>query len=129
VPVLLFLRDGVTLFRGIEMKNFLQDGKTITLTAPTGGVTGGLFYKIGLFFGCAAFSAAEAASFELCRSGAFTGVPKATSETWAEGELLYWDDSAKKFTKTSTSNSKQAIVLAVAGSSATVGDIVLAHSI
>lgn len=33
-----------------------------------------------------------------------SGADKATGAAWAVGDRIYWDDTAKKFTKTSTDN-------------------------
>jgi predicted RecA/RadA family phage recombinase len=33
-------------------------------------------------------------------------------QAWAEGDLVYWDNTAKQFTKTSTSNTKAGYAVA-----------------
>lgn len=50
---------------------------------------------------------------------------KATGETWAIGDLLYWDAAAAKLTKTSTSNTKFGYALATQASGDTVSGLVL----
>lgn len=104
------------------MKNYIQHDDNVPLTAPSGGVVAGTAYLIGSFFGVALTTAAQGESFELRRYGVVTGVKK-TSETWAEGDALYWDTD--KLTKTAGSLKKVAIALAVAGSSDTTGTVVL----
>lgn len=86
------------------MRNFVQPADVITLIAPTGGVVSGNGYLIGSFFAVAAYDADEDEEFEGQLVGAFD-LPKATGETWAPGEALYWDDTAKKVTSTGTGNS------------------------
>ena len=49
--------------------------------------------------------------------------PKATGAAWAVGDAIYWDDTAKKFTKTSTDNTACGYAIAVAGSSDAVGSL------
>lgn len=51
------------------------------------------------------------------------GVPKTTGEAWAINALLYWDNTAGKFTTTAGSNAKAGYAAAVAGSADTTGDI------
>lgn len=56
-------------------------------------------------------------------------VPKVGSQAWTEGDVVYWDDTAKNFTKTTTSNTKCGFVLVAAGSADTTGLIKLDNSI
>lgn len=84
------------------MKNYVQDGKTITLTAPAGGVTTGVGVLIGALFVVPLFSAAVSEPFEARVSGVAT-LPKASGAV-TEGAKLYWDNTAKNVTTTATSN-------------------------
>ena len=112
------------------MKNYIQDGDTLPLTAPSGGVVGGSFYKIGLLVVCAAHDAAETVSFEARLKGVFDA-PKAASPAWTEGAVVYWDDSAKNFTTTSSGNTKAGVAAEVLGSGAGIvrGKVLLVRSI
>lgn len=80
------------------MNNFKQPGDTLTLTAPSGGVTSGTGYLIGSLFVVAVTTAAEDAPF----AGRITGVvtlPRDTADTaWSEGDPIYWDADAGKAT-------------------------------
>lgn len=82
------------------MKNFVQPGKALNLTAPTGGVTGGTPVKIGALLVIPSADADQTKTFAGHTTGVYT-LPKKTGETWAEGDKLYWDNSAGTFTKTS----------------------------
>lgn len=85
------------------MQNFKQPGDTVTLTAPAGGVVGGLGYKIGQLFVVAMGSVAAGLDFE----GRTTGVielVKDNGNAWTEGQLLYWDNLADNVTTVSTLN-------------------------
>lgn len=98
------------------MKNFVQQGETVTVTVPAGGISSGSCLLIGSLFGVAAFSAAEAEEVELGTMGVFD-LPKAAGAI-TQGAKVYWDDTAKNVTTTATSNSLIGVAVAAAGSSA-----------
>lgn len=50
-------------------------------------------------------------------------VPKATSQAWTPLTKIYWDDTAKKLTTTSTSNTLSGVVIEDAASADTEGVI------
>lgn len=102
------------------MQNYLKPGDTLTLTAPMGGVVSGRGYLIGSLFVVAAVSADADASFEGQTTGVFDLV-KTTSQAWAEGEPLYWDDSGKKVTSTAGANLLIGVAAQVELSAAAVG--------
>jgi len=97
------------------MKNFIHSGETLTLTAPTGGVVGGAPVKIGALVVVPVVSVAQTLPFEGRISGLFS-LPSDTGTAWAEGDTLYWDNTAKVFTKTTTSNTKCAVAAAAKAS-------------
>lgn len=110
------------------MKKFVMEGDALDLTAPSGGVTGGTPYKIGSIICIAAATVAVGLTFVGYTEGVYD-VPKATGAAWAEGDLLYWDDTAKNFTKTASTNQKAGYAVAAAVSGATEGRIRLVPSI
>ena len=63
------------------MKNFIQDGNTITVTAPAAVVSGD-FVQVGRIRGVAVTSAASGAPVELKTTGVFD-IPKTGSEAFA----------------------------------------------
>lgn len=79
------------------MKNFLQPGLTLTLTAPAGGVVGGNTYLIGALVVIASHDAAAGTPFAAVRSGAFE-VSKVNAQAWTEGQVAYWDNAAGLWT-------------------------------
>jgi predicted RecA/RadA family phage recombinase len=97
------------------MKTFVQTGSILTLTAPTGGVTGGLPAKVGSIVAVPVNSALEGEPFEGQVDGVHNLV-KATGSAWAEGDAIYWDNTAKACTKTATSNTKIGVAVAAADS-------------
>ena len=103
------------------MKNYVQHGETLPLTAPSGGVVSGLPYLIGIIFGVALFTAAEGAKFELRRRGVFRDLPKTTGEAWTEGAQLYWNAGTAKLTTTAGNNKKVAIATEASATGDTVG--------
>lgn len=104
-------------------RTFSHEGEVVTLTAPTGGVTAGTPVLITNLLVIPRTTAAEAASFDGDVCGVHTGVPKATGATWAEGQNLYWDDTAKKFTPTATNNYYAGVAMAAAASGDATGTI------
>lgn len=85
------------------MNNFKQAGSVLTLTAPAGGVTSGLGYKIGQIFVVATATVDATLPFEGKTDGVFELVKNA-GEAWSDGDLLYWDDTDNNVTTTVTGN-------------------------
>ena len=83
------------------MTNFVQDGETITLTAPY-DVLSGAGLLVGSIFGVAAFDALSGAPVEACVEGVFNLAKDASAA--AAGALIYWDDAVKKATTTVGTN-------------------------
>lgn len=103
------------------MKNFVQCGDTITLVAPY-DVVAGACLKVGSIVAVATYSALSGAAVEASTEGVFD-LAKATGAAWAVGDALYWDDSAKKVTGTSSGNTKIGVALLAAASGDTVGRV------
>ena len=104
------------------MKTFLQEGNNLDLTAPSGGVTGGLPVKIGSIVAIPVNSAAEGEAFVGQVTGVHTLV-KATGAAWTVGAKIYWDDTAKNCTTTATSNTLIGVATSAAASGDTSGDV------
>jgi len=102
------------------MKNYVQPGNTITLTAPYAVVSGdGLL--VGSIFGVAAGSAALGETVEASLVGVFD-LKKVASQAWAAGDKVYWDNTNKEATKTATGNTAVGVAIeAVAGGA---GDVI-----
>ena len=83
------------------MTNFVKSGDNLTLAAPYDVLSGGGF-KVGNVFGVAANDTLLGADVECDVEGVYD-LAKDTS-TFAQGDLAYWDDSAKKVTSTVGSN-------------------------
>jgi predicted RecA/RadA family phage recombinase len=83
--------------------SYLAPGDVVTFTAPSGGVTKGIPVLIGATVVIPAETAAQTVTFSAYVSGIHS-VPKTDSQAWAEGALLYLDNSGHCFTTSATSN-------------------------
>jgi len=82
--------------------NQVQEGKILTLVAPSGGVVSGVGYVIGSLFVVAMVTAAEGASFAAATEGVFE-MPKAThasSKAFTAGEHVWYNNTTKVWDKT-----------------------------
>ena len=103
-------------------QNRLSSGKRLTITCPSGGCTSGLPLKVGAIIGVPQTTQLAGDLVGLDLTGEFT-FPSDTGAAWAVGDIVYWDDTAKVFTKTTTSNTKAGVASAVKGSSAATGTV------
>ena len=83
------------------MRNFIQQGVNVTLTAPA-NVLSGDGVLVGSLFGVAATHASAGQPVECTTIGVFE-LPKAAGEM-TQGALAYWDDTAKQVTGTEAAN-------------------------
>ena len=96
------------------MKNYVQPGTTLTLTAPY-AVTSGDGLLVGSIFGVAAGDAASGATVEAALTGVFD-ITKIGSQAWTVGAKIYWDDTNKRCTTVATDNTLIGVAIeAVAG--------------
>jgi predicted RecA/RadA family phage recombinase len=102
------------------MKNAIQPGDVVELTAPTGGVVSGTGYLIGSLFVIATVTAAEAAKFNAQVTGVVS-YAKVSAQAWTEGAKVYWDNTAKNFTTTSSGNTLAGVAVAVAANPSATG--------
>jgi len=105
--------------------NKIQHGRVLDAVAPAGGVVSNTPYKLGSLFGIAAETVPAGSLFAYERSGVFGSQPKAAGAAWVFGDILYWDDTAKNYTKTATNNMRVGYAAAAAASADTVGAVVL----
>jgi predicted RecA/RadA family phage recombinase len=103
--------------------NKIQDGYTVEYAAPY-AVTSGQGALIGVRFGVAQVTLAlnERGNFD------HTGVhrlTKATGEAWAEGAALFWDNTNRRVTTTSSGNTRIGTAANAALSADAVGNVLL----
>lgn len=92
------------------MKNFVQPGDTITLTAPA-ALASGDGVLVGTAFGVACGAAASGAEVEVKTTGVFD-LKAASAATSTVGAAAYWDATNKEVTATSSGNTKIGVFLA-----------------
>ena len=102
-------------------KNYVQPGKVLDLAAPYQR-NAGEGALIGNLFGVALNTVANGAVGQFATEGVWT-LAKATGAAWTVGQLLYWDNSAKNVTGTSTSNFRIGAATVAAASGDTTGTL------
>lgn len=90
--------------------SYIAQGDVLTLIAPSGGVTAGTPVLIGGLVVIPQTTAAEAASFDAYVTGVHS-VPKADSQAWTQGCVVYWDASGGAFTTTGASNYRAGVAV------------------
>lgn len=107
------------------MKNYKQPGDALNFIAPSGGVTSGVPVKIGAMLVIPVASADQTETFSGQVVGCFE-CTKVGSQAWAVGDVVYWDNSNSRFTKTSATGLFRAGVAASvvgAGAGETLGTV------
>ena len=101
------------------MKNYVQPGHVMTVTAPADTKSGD-FVVVGAGFGVATADAAAGTDLEIAIGGVYDGAAKVAAQAWTQFAVLYWDSAAKNFTTTAGANLKVGVAaLAAANPSAT----------
>lgn len=105
------------------MKNQVQAGDAIYVTAPAGGLISGAPTLIGTaLFGIAGATVAATVTGVLWVTGVFT-VPKSTGESWAVGDPIYWSPTFLRCTKTNSSSDLRVGTAVVADTTAAIGTV------
>jgi predicted RecA/RadA family phage recombinase len=105
------------------MKNFIQEGRYLTLVAPY-DVSAGDGAQIGQIFGVATLNALSGADTQFDTKGVYE-LDKAPSQAWAVGAAVYWDNSNKYCTTSASGNLLIGAAVAAVGSGAeeTLGQV------
>lgn len=98
------------------MKNYVQAGDILTLTAPY-AVSSGQGALVGSIFGVAAGDVSSGAEGEFKTTGVFD-LAKVGSQAWTVGARIYWDDTNKYCTTTASTNKLIGVAVAAVGSGA-----------
>ena len=102
------------------MKTYIAPGHSITITAPSGGITSGQGVLIGTLFGIAQADAAEGTEAEILTEGVVE-IGKTSALQIDVGDRLFWDATNKVVNKTATAQVCVGVaVSAAANPSATV---------
>lgn len=104
--------------------NLVSSGSALSVDCPYATVASGAGVLVGSIFGVALGDSVTGSSVEICRDGEWTLTAKSTDE-FAVGDLIYWDDSNKECTITSTGNTLVGIATAVKANPAATGQVLL----
>lgn len=105
------------------MKNFVQEGDILTVTAPA-AILSGAGVQIGAIFGIAQTDAASGTPVAIKRKGVFTHA-KTSAEAWTIGAKIYWDATNKVFTTTASTNTLVGTAAAAASNPSATGTVLL----
>ena len=107
------------------MKNFIQPGGTVTLTAPY-DVSSGDGLLVGSLFGVASGDAASGADVETVTEGVFD-LAKTSAQAWSQGDKVYWDDTNKECTAVAAGNVLIGVAMADAANPTDTGRILIGN--
>ena len=102
-------------------KLFVQPGEEIPLAAPYDRLSG-QGALVGAIFGVAMIDVLNTVTANFMIEGVHT-LAKATGQTWTQGALIYWDNTAKNCTTTSTSNTRIGCAMSAQASGDTTGAV------
>lgn len=98
------------------MKNFVQTGNVISVTAPAAVSSGG-GVQIGALFGVASTDAALGALVEIAVAGVYDLPKEATTDTFAVGDEVEWNAVAGRVAALDA-GTRIGVVIAAAGATA-----------
>ena len=101
------------------MRNFVQEGLTLTYTAPYDVPAGG-GVLVGSLFLISIAAVLSGGSGEGKPRGV-VDMTKATGEAWTQGQKVYWDNTKKRLTTTATSNTLVGVAMQAQASGDAVG--------
>lgn len=96
------------------MKNFIQSGEVLDVTAPY-ALASGAGCLIGSLFGVATGAADNGAAARIATTGVYD-LPKVGSQAWTVGARVYWDDTNKHCTTTASTHKLIGVAVAAVGS-------------
>lgn len=103
------------------MKNYVQGGSTLTLTAPY-DVASGAGALVNLIFGIAIAAVLSGAVGEFETEGVYD-ITALSTDTAAVGVAAYWDNTNKRITTTSSGNTKVGVFSGVKANGETTGRV------
>lgn len=101
--------------------NYVQAGDVLELTAPY-AVASGDGALVGSIFGVALDAAGSGETGVFKVTGVFT-LPKTSAQAWTVGAKVYWDNTAKVVTTTSTGNTLIGVAVEVAANPSDTGAV------
>lgn len=108
------------------MNNAEGTGKTIAVTAPSGGTTAGVPFLIRDLLVVPINTVAVGEQVNCYTEGEYTvAAETGAGQDWEQGEKLYWDASESRLTVTSTDNTFAGFASAVKTTAAATGSFIL----
>jgi predicted RecA/RadA family phage recombinase len=104
-------------------KNYIQPGEVLDVTLAA-IITSGSGLLVGVRLGVALTDGAIGDTIAVQVKGVFN-LPKLSTDVVAQGAALYWDNTNKRLTTTSTSNTLAGYAAAAAGNGVTTVNIAL----
>ncbi|MCX4195108.1 DUF2190 family protein [Methylobacterium organophilum] len=104
------------------MKNFIMEGSTLTVPAPTGGAVSGLPVISGLMVGIATTTQPQGSPVAVKTNGVFE-LPKVSAQAWTIGQAIYWDAAAGNATTSNTSTTLMGYASEPAANPSAVGRV------
>lgn len=109
------------------MKNYIQPGNVITVTAPA-TLASGDGCLVGALFGVACGAYEINADAELALVGVFE-LPKTSAQAWTAGAKVYWSATEKACTTTATGNTLIGVAVKAAANPSATGFVRLNGSV
>lgn len=103
------------------MRNYIQPGDVLTLTAPYQRDSG-KGAQVGSIFGVATNTVANGVAGEFATQGVFT-LDKTSAQAWTVGQKIYWDNTNKRCDSDSTVGMLIGVATAVADNPSSTGDV------
>jgi len=110
------------------MKNFIQPGEALELTAPAGGVVAGKAYAIGVLIVVAQAAAAVGVKF-IGSTGGVYELSKTAAQAYTEGQQLYLIVATSVVTSTAGANLPCGVAVVAALAADTTAKVLLSSSI
>ncbi|QBR34864.1 DUF2190 family protein [Leisingera sp. NJS201] len=105
------------------MKNYIQPGDNLTVTAPY-DVKAGEGVLVGNLFGVATSDAASGELVTIVRKGAFD-LKKTSAQAWTAGAKVYWNDTTKECTSAASGNKLVGAAVNAAADPSATGAVLL----
>jgi predicted RecA/RadA family phage recombinase len=110
------------------MQNFIQEGRTLYITAPVGGTVSGQPVVTGKIFSIASETVPAGVTTAVWRKGAYT-LSKTNAQAWNQGDSLYWDNVNDVVTNVNTGTLLAiGYAFAAAANPSSTGQVLLAQA-
>jgi predicted RecA/RadA family phage recombinase len=105
------------------MKTKISCGGVIDVFAPSGGVVSGVGVLIGKLFGIPVTTQAVGETVAIHTDGVFDHVAEGagSGQAWAVGDIVFFDATNKRLTKTATANTRVGVAVAAKLTTDTTG--------